>query len=199
MGNKREVIIDNDFLQCLTNADKNTDFFIKVMRELDVRPAVHPYVREREMFLRSYAEELIKKGELTALTYEDFITAENKAYYQQMFDSIYYEMNGIRPEYNGGDAFSLKRAGHNLGEIHSLLLGLIGGYDVLLSNDQGAKDFAQRKLSAKSGVRVKDVIDVFEEIAANPACCITKKEFDMHIYLKGGMGERKKELKKRWV
>lgn len=59
MGNKREVIIDNDFLQCLTNADKNTDFFIKVMRELDVRPVVHPYVREREMFLRSYAEELI--------------------------------------------------------------------------------------------------------------------------------------------
>lgn len=198
MGNRREVIIDNDFLQCLTSEDKNTFFFLKVMKELNVQPVVHPYVRKREMFASPYAEELIGTGELKALEYSDFITKANETYYKQMFENIYKEMNGTKVTFRNCDVFTFYKAGCNLGEIHSLLLGLVCDYDVFLSNDQGAKDFAERKISAKSRIQVKDVIDVFEGIAANPNSEITKKEFDCHVFLRGKMAEKKKKLKQRW-
>lgn len=138
-------------------------------------------------------------GHLKVIEYPDFLTGDQeKEHYNQMFCQMYKSMNGEAVVFKDCDALSYREARANLGEIHSLLLAVFCGYDIFLSNDNGAKQIAKNMAPGKQ-ITVYNIMDVFRDIAVHKGSLISKKEF---LELTKGDSGRKGDItviKNSWI
>lgn len=171
-------------------------YFKKVICELDVEPVVHEFVYKNEMMGNSVARQLMNQGSLLVIHYDEFVNKSMCTYYNNLFRDLYKFVNGKELIWKGRspfDARTYQESGANLGEIHSVILALYTGYDLFLSNDNGAKKLADVKINNKQyKLNVNNIIDVFEIIALKKAKDITRKEF---LDLTKGDRSREKSIK----
>lgn len=182
MGEKKAVI-DNDFFEYLTNRGRlhEDTYFLRVMEELDYYPVVHQFVYEKEMMGNSIAAQLVESGKMKVIRYKDFLeTPLKEQYYNAMFLDLYRNCNMREPKNHYINAMSYQESKANVGEIHSVLLALMNGYDLFLSNDNGSKTLAQVKINtAAYQLKVWNLIDVFTFVAEKESKKISKKDFDL--------------------
>lgn len=204
MDNKKYGIVDNDFFNYLLRG-KCADgvLFEKLIKELHVIPIVHEFVFFHEMIGNAKAREFAENGLLKVAKYEEFLKEPvMRSYYSDLFLDMYLYMNGKSPNGNPEhfNAMTYREGKANLGEIHSILLAAFKGYDLFMSNDNGAKKLAEQKMNTPTySLRVQNVIEIFRTIALNPDSSITKKEFEK--LTKGDKSRKTKidEIRRIWI
>ena len=179
----KEVIIDTDFLNKITLApgvDNGRDLFIRTMNELNVKPVVHYYLAQREMTVNNtVATELLDAGYIKVYDKDDFIkNAEDESLYQEYFRKWYNFLNWNSLE-KDVDVFSLYRANHSLGEIHSALLAYFMKLDIIMSDDSDARNLVS--YSGLRNVKVWNLIDVYSFIGKKDMKSITIEEVECII------------------
>jgi len=207
----KEVIIDTDFLNKITLAphvENGKDLFIRTMSDLNARPVVHYYLADREMKVNNaVAAELIDTEYIKVYRKEDFIKSEeDEELYKEYFRKWYNFLNLTCPLEKNVDVFSLFRAQHSLGEIHSTLLAYFMNLDIIMSDDSDA-----RELVAYSGLRnvnVWNLVDVYSIIGKKEEKTITISEVENvirsentkdSINLKRIKKEKFRKVKSVWI
>lgn len=166
-GNNMEVIIDADFINAITSINNDPGLFVTIINDLDVKPYVHTYVANQELFSNNIFKDLLSDGSITEIKYEDFLPDELKDVYASEFLKLYKAVNG--PENLPINVFHDRRAQRNMGEIHSILLAKEKNITVFLSNDRGAKALAVSYINnSLYKLDVKNIPTIIEEIAKNP-------------------------------
>lgn len=164
----KEAIIDTDFLNKITlapNIDDGKDLFVRTMNELKVKPVVHYYLAEREMTVNnSIAKELIDTGYIKVYKKNDIVICEDdEELYERYFRKWYNYLNVSEPSLEKDvDVFTLKRAKHSLGEIHSVLMAYMLKLNIIYSDDSDAKTLIN--YSGLRDVGVYDLVDVYSYI-----------------------------------
>lgn len=160
---KEMVAIDTDFFLKLTEKTGNGDLFIKVMDELNVRPVMHEYICNEELYGNVVAKSLIENGYIKEIKYEQFLSADKKEGYESSFRTAYKYFNF---EEFKGNVYEDKRKKKNLGEIRTALMAVHMGIGVFMSDDGTAKVYVRDRINSKRHpLIVKGIYDVFMEIA----------------------------------
>ena len=175
-------------------------YFNKIINDLNLEPVVHEFLYDKEMMGNPLVSKLVKEGLLTVIKYEDFLDDIDDPYYRDLFADLYKYCNE-RPLHYGKTTFrTYQESKVNLGEIHSVILALYTGYPLFFSNDNGAKTMANTKINTSAfQLEVRNIIDVFDEIATMKNKTLTKKDF---VNLtKGDEGRKQKiqEIKEKWI
>lgn len=193
MKTKKKVIVDTDFMNYMVRAkDGKDDYFEKIVHDLELEPVVHEFLYEKEMMANPLVKKLVAEGKLTVIKYDDFLEEEDASYYSKLFSDLYNYCNERKITHNRFDYRTYQEAGANLGEIHSVILALFTGYPLFFSNDNGAKTMARTKINTdKYSLQVKNIMDVFAEIAVKPEKSLIKKDF---VNLTKGDKTRKKQI-----
>ena len=167
-----EILLDSDF--CNMFYDLNTqdtkidvdELYNKIIKQIGKKPCLHKYIAESELLSNNYIKEKIKNNEIRIIDFSEIVKDdESKLYYEFLFHEYYkflYETdcqnNKIDPrtteENFTGDVFTSRRAGVNFGEIHSLITSFFLGIPIFLSNDNGAKILAEKKINTKNNISV---------------------------------------------
>lgn len=123
----------------------------------------------------------------------------NDEYYSNLFSDLYKYCNGREIEFGDRNFVTYQESEANLGEIHSVILALYTGYTLFFSNDNGSKAMVSAKINtAQYELKVKNVMDVFEELARLEEKTMTKKDFD--TLTKGDKGRKDaiRIIKEKW-
>lgn len=199
-NSSKEAIIDTDFINKITQAPDVADgreLFIRTMDELGIRPVVHYYVATREMVVcNPVVQELIDSGYIKVYNKNDFIhNEEDESLYVDYFRKWYNFLNLEQPLEKEVDVFTLFRARHSLGEIHSTLLAYFLKLDMIMSDDSDAKELVS--YSGLPGVKVWNLVDVYSYIGQKEEKSITLKEVESIIRSKNPRDSAKqKKIKK---
>lgn len=209
--NNNKAIIDNDFLDKVVNAPKNSDgkdLFKRTMRELNVTPVINFYVAQHEVMENSKCKELINEGYIQVIQPRDFLDMENTESYCETIKSWYRQYNGERVPVEA-DMLKFHSGGKSLGEMHSLLMAAYMNLPFFLSDDGDAKEIAEDKIeSSKTTIKVLNLIDVYIEIGQKKTKNISLEEVrnviqceDKHdgIGTKRSKKERYKTVKDKWI
>lgn len=144
--NSNSAIIDNDFLNHVIEMRKNDDEMIlivlNVFGELEIEPAIHPLVFEKEVLKSNCRiKRLFDENVINKLTFEDIHNNDQgkKAYYSFLVFELYKKLTGETLDTNGQTVFDFWRTMHSLGEIHSLATCLLCGCGVFLSDDKDSQ------------------------------------------------------------
>lgn len=177
----REVIIDTDFLNKITQAPNikdGEDLFKRTMIELNAKPVVHYYVAERELMVNNpIAKELLDSGYLKVYQKEDIVKdEEEEKLYEDNFRKWYNYLNVDSWLEKNVDVFTLKRAQHSLGEIHSVLMAYFLNLDIIMSDDSDAADLVE--YSGVKNVDVWNLVKVYSYIGSKACKNITLKEVE---------------------
>lgn len=156
------VVVDTDYFNFITNNLSNTDLFIKIMEVLDYTPVMHEFVYRQELHEHSKVKNLIENSKLEIYNYDSLTSSKKeKKEYDRIFRYSYKELNG--KEFDNSK--SVKEYHHekeNLGEIHSVIMAKLNGYDLMMSNDGPAKFFIENKLnSSKNQIHVVNIEKTF--------------------------------------
>jgi hypothetical protein len=144
-------------------------------------------------------EKLVKENKIRVMYYDEFLAKENEEYYARLFEDLYKFCNGVEIKYKRSDFRTYQEQGANLGEIHSIILGMFTGYTLFFSDDKGAKSLADKKINTNAySLKVKNVMDVLEEIAQMEDKIFTKKDF-VNLTKGDKRKERIKGIKDIWV
>ena len=160
---------------------------------------VHEFLYNKELMGNAFARHLKEEGLLTVITYEDFVEAEDESYYTQMFEDMYEFCNGRELNWGHKNYRTYQESRANLGEIHSIILAMFTGHDLFFSNDKGAKLLVDVKVNTGAfSISVKNVMDIFKEVAEMKSKCLTKNDFI--ILTKGDISRKDqiKEIKDLW-
>lgn len=173
----KRVVIDTDYFKFITKDLTDDTFFLKLMQELDYEPVMHEYVYKEELHEHSLVKKLVSDGKLIVFSYNTLtVEKTDKKDYENLFYMAYLEMNGTKFISNRtiNDYHHEKE---NLGEIHSVILAKILGYDLMMSNDGGAKTFVHTKLNtSKNRIRVINIEETFTELLSPNTSGITWSE-----------------------
>ena len=166
--NKREVIVDCDFLSDLLK-NTSTDFFKQMMDELGVSPVVHSYVADVELEYCKEAQELIKAGYIRKVEYAEYL--KNEAQKEQYNQSVWHILDIINDDELPPkqfqnvfqERFSYKK--HSIGEVLSELMAKELKLELFASNDFGAKTVAKRHInSTRYELKVRNLAELLKEI-----------------------------------
>ena len=201
MNIRKKVIVDTDFMNYMIRGKDGIDYYFnKIVNDLNLEPVVHEFLYSKEMMANPLVSKLVKEGKLTVIKYEDFLSDIDDPYYGGLFADLYKYCNGRSLQYGKSNFRTYQESEANLGEIHSVILALYTGYPLFFSNDNGAKTMAKTKINTSSfQLDVRNIIDVFNEIAAMKNKTMTKKDF---VNLTKGDDRRKKkiqEVKEKWI
>lgn len=161
MGNNL-VLLDADFCNLILEKSDNIPFFKSIFEILNIKPVIHIYVLHNELFHNVYIKSLVNNGFIQVLKYDDFLVDSfYKRSYQNTFEDFYEFMNNTKLE--SFNVFKDHKAGHNLGEIHSLITAQYLNIPLFMSNDKGAKELANSKINTDAfKVDVQNIIEVVE-------------------------------------
>ena len=203
MGTREKVILDTDFMNYMIRANKGEKeyYFNKIVNDLNIDPVVHEFLYEKEMMGNPLVNKLVEEGKIKVMRYQDFLKDKNDdIYYSNLFSDLYKFCNGRELQYGEQNFATYQESNANLGEIHSVILALYTGYTLFFSNDKGSRSMVQTKINTEVyELRVKNIMDIFEELALLEDKTITKKDFNM---LTKGDKSRKshiKEIKEKWI
>ena len=195
---KNITIIDCDFFNHITETSKNTKHFEDLISDLKIVPVMHEYVYFQEMILNKCAKKLVNDGLLKIEKFDEFINDENEEEYVRFFESFYHYANGKNIQYIKNDYKTYRRSRENLGEIHSICLALIKKYPILLSDDSGTKRL-NCKVEKKNQIVIKNIYDVYSDIAIMENKISTKESFDDVMRFEGVNKEKTKMIKQKWI
>lgn len=179
-SNIREAVIDTDFFNKITQAPNiadGKDLFMRTMKDFNVRPVVHYYLANRELQVQNpIATELLNSKCLKVYTKEDIVTdSESVKLYEENFRKWYNYLNINKPRLEKNvDVFTLYRAGHSLGEIHSILMAYFMGLDIIMSDDSDARTLVYN--AGLSNIKVFNLVDIYSDIAKKEIKSITLDE-----------------------
>lgn len=167
----KQVAIDCDFFQKLIKIERHPDvkgLITNFFSALDIAPAAHPFVFDREMepMLNQVGRELFQEG---VIRREDpgniwGASQEQKDYYEEMVKQLYRDFSG--KEYPC-EMFTRWMADHSLGEVHTAVMCAFLGWGYFYSDDWEAG----KKLSGLLRSRMACSI----EILNRDACCESLK------------------------
>lgn len=203
MGTREKVILDTDFMNYMIRANKGEKeyYFNKIVNDLNIDPVIHEFLYEKEMMGNPLVNKLVEEGKIKVMKYQDFLKDKNDdIYYSNLFSDLYKFCNGRELQYGEQNFATYQESNANLGEIHSVILALYTGYTLFFSNDKGSKSMVQTKINTEVyDLKVKDIMDIFEELALLEEKTITKKDFNM--LTKGDKGRKShiKEIKEKWI
>ncbi len=201
----KKVVIDTDYFRVITQDYTNDELFLKVMQELEFEPVMHEFVYKQEMHENSFIKRLVDEQYITIYDY-DLLTREqtDAIEYRRLFRLAYYELNGT----HFSDDHSIKNYHHekeNLGEIHSTILAKLMNYDVLMSNDGGARTFIEKRINTgKNHISVYNIVDTFMKLISVETSSIKWPDIKnvMKQLRKNGNKtdeEKYQTIQKRWV
>ena len=201
MDQKKKVIVDTDFINYMIRGKDGIDYYFnKIIADMNVTPVVHEFLYNKEMMGNPLVTKLVKEQKLTVVKYEDFLNDLNDPYYSSLFADLYRYCNERELDYGRANFRTYQEAEANLGEIHSVILALYTGYPLFFSNDNGSKTMAKTKINtSRYQLEVRNIIDVFDEIAVMETKSLTKKDF---VNLTKGDSGRKaqvQEIKEKWI
>lgn len=203
MCERETVILDTDFMNYMIRANDIKDktyFFNKIINDLKVDPVIHEFLYEKEMMDNPLVKKLVDEGVIRVIKYEDFLEDLNDSYYSKLFSDLYKCCNGRELDYGNSDFSTYQESEANLGEIHSVILAMYTGYTLFFSNDNGSKSMVNAKINTEQyQLKVKNVMDIFEELAIMNKKTMTKKDFDS--LTKGDKGRKSyiKSIKEKWI
>lgn len=158
----KKVVLDTDYFRFITMDLTNESVFEEVMKQLEYKPVVHEFIYKQELHEHSFVKKLVANGVIEVLNFDDICKDDKDLReYERLFKFAYYEMNG-RKFNSTTNVIDFHHSEENLGEIHSLILAKQLGYDILMSNDGGAKSFVDNKLNSKrTHISVINIEDTF--------------------------------------
>ena len=159
MDEQIKVVIDADFFINITEYEHGTDLFLKVMNVLGLKPVMHEFVANIELKGNIYLQQLLDKGIVSIVFYEDYLKEEDKEEYAEYFMKAYERVNRLDFS-KRDDIFEYADQDESLGEIRSLYMARKLGYIYFMSDDADAKMLAKNFFSSKSKVEVKSLFDV---------------------------------------
>ena len=159
MDEKIKVVIDADFFRNITEYERGTDLFLKVMDDLDMTPVMHEFVANTELKGNKYLQKLLDTNRVSIVYYEEYLDMESKEEYEDYFIKAYERINYLDfPK--GMDIYEYADREESLGEIRSLYMAGKMGYIYFMSDDAGAKSLSRKFFSSKRKVKVKSLFDV---------------------------------------
>ena len=191
-NDKNKVVIDTDFFLKVTENDDGT-IFINLMTELGRQAVMHTYVYNEELIGSNVVKELVRKGIIQVMEYDDYLTDDRRSY-ERNFKNLYYWFHASDFK---GDVYTYSNKGDDLGEIRSALMAQIMNIDLMVSDDSNAKSIIQSRLSSsRHPLRVFNLYDAFLNIADSST---TIKWKDIKGLVKKNLKKEKyNKLNKEW-
>lgn len=159
MDEQIKAVIDADFFINITEYERGTDLFLKVMDDLGLKPAMHEFVANTELKGNMYLQQLLDKGIVSIVAYKDYLKEEDKEEYAEYFAKAYEKVNRLDFS-ESDDIYEYADQDESLGEIRSLYMARKLGYIYFMSDDADAKMLAKNYFSSKNKVEVKSLFDV---------------------------------------
>lgn len=158
MDERKKAVIDADFFRHITEYERGINLFLQVMDDLDIEPVMHEFVAKVELKENTYLQQLIDKGNISIVSYEDYLEEKDKSEYEQYFQLAFERINyyGFPA---GHDIYQYKDRGESLGEIRSLYMARKMGYIYFMSDDADAKMLVKNFFSSKRTITVKTLFD----------------------------------------
>lgn len=201
MNAREKVILDTDFMNYMIRTKGDLEYYFnKIVTDLNIEPVIHEFLYSKEMMANPLVNKLVEEGKIKVIRYEDFLEDKSDIYYNNLFSDLYKYCNGREIEYRNANFITYQESGANLGEIHSVILALYTGYTLFFSNDNGAKGMVEAKINTEQyELKVKNVMDIFDEIALLEGKTMTKKDFATLTNGDKGRKERIKIIKEKWI
>lgn len=160
-----EVLLDNDFCNMFHELNKSDskinvdELYNKMILQIGKKPCIHKYIADSELLLNPFIQEKIKKNDIRIIDFTEILKEDDsQIYYESLFMEYYKFLKG--KEFTG-DVFKSRMAGESYGEIHSLITAFFLGIPIFLSNDNGAKLLANKKINTQNNINVQ-VISGFD-------------------------------------
>lgn len=158
MDGRIKAVIDADFFRHITEYEQGVKLFLQVMDDLNMKPVMHEFVASVELKENKYLQELIDTGNMSVVSYEDYLKEEDKPEYEDYFHEAFEQINCYDfPQ--GYDIYQYADKKESLGEIRSLYMAKKMGYIYFMSDDADARMLAKKFVSSKSIVIVKTLFD----------------------------------------
>lgn len=160
MDERIKAVIDADFFRKLTEYEKGTGLFLRMMDDLGMEPIMHEFVADIELNGNTYLQELLDAGKIQVIHYEDYLREEDYKEYEEYFYAAYEKINYFDfPK--GNDIYQYADCGESPGEIRSLYMARKMGYLYFMSDDADARMLVRNFFSNKRILEVKTLFDAF--------------------------------------
>lgn len=143
---ERTAVVDNDFISHLAESRLNDDRLVDVLNivfcELGLSAVMHPLVYDHELLKEHdrirllFDRTIICKAEFADIFLGD---PNKKAYYVYLITNLYRSFTGVEFPFSGDDIFTHWIRRKSLGEVHSIVMCLICGCGIFLSDDGDSK------------------------------------------------------------
>lgn len=149
----KAVAIDNDFINHLLEIKSHPDVISLISNfflDLDVQPYMHQFVYEKEYLIckNEIKNKVFENNIVSVALIEMFLSKpERKTYYEILVRTIYRGFMG--EEYPCEDVLSEWKAQHSLGEVHTVAMCELMGWDCFLSDDNGVASELSQVISEK--------------------------------------------------
>lgn len=194
-----EVLLDNDFCNMFHELNKSDskinvdELYNKMILQIGKKPCIHKYIADSELLLNPFIQEKIKKNDIRIIDFPEILKEDDsQIYYESLFMEYYKFLKG--KEFTG-DVFKSRMAGESYGEIHSLITAFFLGIPIFLSNDNGAKLLADKKINTQNTINVQ-VISGFDFLTKYETV-FSKQERKAILSLHESWKERWKKFKER--
>lgn len=157
----KKVIVDTDFLNHILKSNNGQKTLQAIIELNEFELLMNCWVYEREIKgiftdIQNFVDEHV-----TIINFTDFLKNEDeKNVYAFEFRELFYEMNNEKVSLGAQTCFTYKKAGENLGEIHSVIMARFMNIPLLLSDDYNAKEIAAKRINLEG--YVLDVINSFD-------------------------------------
>ena len=162
----KKVVLDTDYFRFITKDLWDSKLLIKIMDELEFKAVMHEFVYKEELHEHSFVKQLVDNNFIEVIGY-DFLTqidSEKVEEYERLFRFAFKGLNG-KDFTSSIQIKDYHKEKSNLGEIHSVILARFLNYDLLMSNDGGAKTFIETKLNiGKNNIRVVNIEETFTQL-----------------------------------
>lgn len=159
MDEQIKAVIDADFFRKITDYERGTALFLRVMNELNMQPVMHEFVAESELRGNEYLQGLLKTDEIIIVRYDEYLNEEDKEPYDEYFREAFEWIN-LYPFPKGKDIYTYADKAESLGEIRSLYMARKLGYTYFMSDDADAKTLV-RNFFPQNSITVQTLYEVF--------------------------------------
>lgn len=159
MDEQIKAVIDADFFRKITDYERGTVLFLRVMNELNMQPVMHEFVAESELRGNQYLQGLLKTDEIIIVRYNEYLKEKDKESYDDYFREAFERIN-LYPFPKEKDIYTYADKGESLGEIRSLYMAKKLGYTYFMSDDADAKTLV-RNFFSQNSITVQTLYEVF--------------------------------------
>lgn len=147
---EHSAVIDTDFINRVAEIRKPAaevaNLLNKFLSSVNLAAVIHPLVYTHEIIApNETVEGFFKTGVIARPSFSDIFQGDSskEEYYKFLVLELYKACFGAPPFDAAADILSCWKAKANLGEVHSIVMCLICGCSIFLSDDSDAKEVAK--------------------------------------------------------